>query len=79
MLPNTIPRRKVQDAAAKAVVAVEAREAIVEAKATAREKALHKVLPKGRTVAASIAVEAKRATTPPRQSPKHNDYRQSPK
>ena len=71
MPPNTIPRRKVQDAAAKAVVAVEAREAIVEAKA----KALHKALPKERAAATSIAVEARKATMLPKQSPKHNGYR----
>ena len=71
MPPNTIPRRKVQDAAAKAVVAVEAREVIVVAKATTKAKALHKALPKERTAATSIAVEARKATMLPRQSPKH--------
>ena len=55
------------------VVAVEAREAIVEAKATATAKALHKALPKERAAATSIAMEARKATVLPRQSPKHRE------
>ena len=59
----------------KAAVDVEAREAIVEAKATAKAKALHKVLPKERAAATNIATEARKATMLPKQSPKHNGYR----
>ena len=73
MLLNTIPRRRAQDAAAKGVVAVAAREAIVEERDAARAKVLHKALPKAKAAEENNAVAARREVTmPPRlNSHKH--------